>query len=207
MSVLDFPLAVLMLPLFAHLTRDWAILHFVCGGIGFACCVPMIFAPESPRWLVSQKKTQEAYELFLDVAKTNGRELTDQDKSEIKEILEEVKNSCSEEHLNPFHMFKPGYLSRTLILFLSWSMASLGTYGLTLSSTRLAGDIVLNMFLLGLADIPVAPAVFLIIKYFGRTKALFVANMTLGISTIIVALVPKDQTTVVLIFYLFGKNG
>ena len=36
-SVLDFPLAVLMLPLFAHLTRDWAILHFVCGGIGFAC--------------------------------------------------------------------------------------------------------------------------------------------------------------------------
>ena len=156
--------------------------------------------------LVSQKKTQEAYELFLDVAKTNGRELTDQDKSEISEILEEVKNSCSEEHLNPFHMFKPGYLSRTLILFLSWSMASLGTYGLTLSSTRLAGDIVLNMFLLGLADIPVAPAVFLIIKYFGRTKALFVANMTLGISTIIVALVPKDQSTVVLIFYLFGKS-
>jgi hypothetical protein len=40
-------------------------------------------------------------------------------------------------------------------MLLAWVMACLGFYGLTLNSTNLAGDPILNFFLANVCDLPV----------------------------------------------------
>jgi hypothetical protein len=41
-----------------------------------------------------------------------------------------------------------------MVMLFAWIMACLGYYGLTLNSTKLAGDPILNFFLAYLCDLP-----------------------------------------------------
>ncbi len=56
---------------------------------------------------------------LADIAKTNGRKLSEAQKKEISDILDKLDNDHSEK-LNFTHMFKKGHIQKTLILILCW---------------------------------------------------------------------------------------
>ena len=200
----DIPTHFYFFTVIAHFTRDWSSLHIVSA---IFCCVALPFwfiLPESPRWLAGNGRLDEAEKVLLRIGEVNGKELSKEQKFEVREILANVDRNMDKETLNPLNMFSRLYLKRTLILCLSWITVSLGFYSLTFNATSLHGDIILNFLYATMADTPVFLFVFFLVDRVGRPKTLAVATFVLGASCIVLALIPKTYTNIVLTFYLLG---
>ncbi|XP_041922169.1 LOW QUALITY PROTEIN: solute carrier family 22 member 4-like [Alosa sapidissima] len=61
-----------ILPVFAYFIRSWRILQLVLSMVGFLYIPLWWFIPESPRWLISQGRFQEAEAIIRAAAKKNG---------------------------------------------------------------------------------------------------------------------------------------
>ena len=77
---------------------------------------------------------------FLQIAKTNGRHLSESDIEKIRDIVLRVEtDSKSDKDLNPIHMFRGKLLYKTLIMAMGWITVCLGFYALTLNATKVRG--------------------------------------------------------------------
>ena len=56
-------------------------------------------------------------------------------------------NAEREDHLNPLDMFRREHIIKTMILLLCWNTTVISFYALTLNSTKLHGDSVLNFLI------------------------------------------------------------
>ncbi len=71
------------------------------------------------------------------MAKTNGRQLSDTQIKEIREITSNIATSSKEDsNLNPLDMFRGKLLYKTLIMVVCWTTVCLGFYALTLNATK-----------------------------------------------------------------------
>ena len=74
-------------------------------------------------------------------------------KDEIQAILMQItletQSDDEEKNLNPLDLFRSGHATKSIILCFAWMTACISFYALTLNSTQLNGDIVLNFALLG----------------------------------------------------------
>ena len=208
--VKDFlwPISQMILTLIAYNDRRWQNVHFWVGGLGLAALPCLYMIPESPRWCANNGKKDESEQILLNVAKWNGKQLSDSDQEEIQSILnqvDKVSKQSTEKNLNLIDMFKKSNLSKTLIISFSWITTCLGSYTLFLNSTRLHGDLFLNFLLSAIADFPGIIGLVITLKYFSRRLNLFVLQFVTGICCIILAFVPQERPEVILTFFLIGK--
>ena len=74
-------------------------------------------------------------------------------KDEIQAILMQItletQTDDEERNLNPLDLFRSGHATKSIILCFAWMTACISFYALTLNSTQLNGDIVLNFALNG----------------------------------------------------------
>ena len=99
-------------------------------------------------------------------------------------------------------------MKKTLIVLFNWITACLSSYTLLLNSTRLHGDLFINFLLSSvLGDIPGTICLMFTLTHFSRRANLFFFQMVTGICCLILAFVPKDNTYVILVFFLIGKCG
>ena len=149
-------------------------------------------------------KVYKFYPFISDIAETNGKTLLPSQIKEISDILDKVDIE-TESSLNPWDMFRGGFLARSLILLLSWITVNIGNYALILSSTKLAGDIVLNYLYIVMAETPVCIILYFTLDGIGRKFMLSFSLTGLGLSAVALALIPKSYTTLILISYLCGE--
>ena len=86
----DIPINAYIFCLLIHLNRHWSNMHLWTGLVSCLALPGFFFVPESPRWLASNNKKEEAETIFKQIAKTNGKELGEKDEKVIKDILNEV---------------------------------------------------------------------------------------------------------------------
>ena len=203
-----WPLTTIILAGFGYLFRHWTSLHLAIG----ICCIVLLvawfFTPESLRWLAQNGKIDEAHILLARIAKWNKRKISPEQWEEIDQILDEIQESAShkiEQNLSPLTMFTRSYLLSSVILILAWVTTNVGAYTLALNATKLSGNIFLNFILSSLVDIPMALILLFTLDRLGRRLNLSLCAGILGACCLILAFVPKEYTTVVLIFYLIGK--
>ncbi len=70
--------------------------------IGLLCAaglIPYFWVPESPRWLILHGKKDEAVKVFETIAKTNGKELTDEQRKKMLSIIDEVEGEGPESNI------------------------------------------------------------------------------------------------------------
>lgn len=166
-----FALAVASLGVLAYLIPDWRLLTI-------ATSLPTIFGllimnqiPESPRWLASQGRYDEAEAILQKMASENGfgnkhvtlrlSKLTSKAGSSVRSygILDLFTNRST--------------CVLTLIMIVSWFVNSHVYYGLSLNVKNLGGNMYVNFILAGLVEIPSYVLTVFLLNWSGRRKSLF----------------------------------
>ena len=152
-----------------YVLTDWRLLTIATSAPGI---LVVFYAPillESPRWLLSVGRVEDAECITRTMASRNGRSVPldwKLNKSLSKASKEEKNNSNKASFLDLFRT--PQMCGKTLILYGNWFVVSLTFYGLTLNSTHLGNDFHVNFMIKGALEFPAYVIAFLLVRYTGR---------------------------------------
>ena len=157
----------------------------------YFCCVSN--SSQSPRWLLSVGRIEEAEKIVREGAAFNNINLPEDFK------LRPVKKSGEEHsHWTILKLVKsPNMRTKTLILFYNWFVNAFAYFGLSLNMGQLTGgsDVYFNFTMSGLLEIPAYAAALLILKHWGRRVPYFVSMLLCGLSLLSVVLIPRGVFT------------
>ncbi|XP_052811636.1 organic cation transporter protein-like [Mya arenaria] len=165
-------IGLFLLCLVAYFVRTWNILLLV-----LACpTVLLVFyfwlIPESPRWLITRGKYEEAEKIIRKCAKVNKVELPE------KVIdADSMEEGGKESILRMITV--PRLLIRTIIIYLNWVVVSMVYYGLGLNVGNLDGDIYTNFAINSTMEVGAYILCLVLLNRVGR-KALHCGTMILG---------------------------
>ncbi|KAK0411575.1 hypothetical protein QR680_005723 [Steinernema hermaphroditum] len=138
----------------AFFTGDWRNLSRATSLLAsLPAFVVVLFAHESPRWLVQKGRLEEAREVLVAVDRLNGT-LTSQRLAEMEDILEKERTFFeTQKHRQRYsfaHLFYTWKFTR-YILTLSFALfsASITSYGLLFNMDKLSGSIYINSVFYG----------------------------------------------------------
>jgi len=147
---------------------NWRHLCIATGCLGAPVIVLLWFVPESIRWLFGQGRYEEGKVVLRRLAKRN--KLPEPDLSALDEIMEkELLEAGSTKKYTYLTLLKlPSTRKKAPLFAFMWFYMTFGYYGLTLGVSKLAGDITVNMVLMGLGEMFCLLVVWLLSKCFGR---------------------------------------
>ncbi|KAF2345641.1 Major facilitator sugar transporter-like [Trinorchestia longiramus] len=190
--------------------------------------------PESIRWLVSQNRTEEAIATLRKVAKTNGKELTEESLDFIRDRTRvapsagygSIKDSRVDLMANETKdqnaavveikvskktvidlLRTPNMRKRSLNMFFCWAVVTFMYYGLSLNSSNIGGDLFLSFILTMLIEIPSYFFSWYALDRMGRKGTLMFTFLLGGTSCVVAGVLPKDYSTVIIVMSLLGKFG
>lgn len=191
----------------AWFIQDWRTLVLVCS-IPFQ--LPLLLSmwwwvPESTRWLLSTKQYEKAEKQLLQQAKMNGVEVTDS-KKVMERLKEKIDQDAKSDTASFVDLLRNKHLRKvTLILYISFVSTVFINHGFTLTIGLEGGSIYLNIFLAGLAEVPVVFFYYLTVKYFNRRKGLLISFILTGIIFLAVIPVSNDIQWVKLTLAMVGR--
>ena len=199
---LPFPIGEMIFGTEAYFIRDWVILTVIAFAplIPFAIGIAWIL-PESPRWLLSSGKTDKAVEMIKEMAKVNGRPITEKEIFDCKSVLngndvqQVEKNDSDDGVLALFRNWTVG--SRLINMSFQWFSLTLCYYGLSYASTSLNGNPHLNFFLNVTIEIPAYIFGIIFADFWGRRPLLVFVQIISGLACVFAGL---------LFFYNFGLD-
>ncbi|XP_064595319.1 organic cation transporter protein-like [Liolophura sinensis] len=201
-----FALGIVLLAGIAFLIRNWRYLQIAVSLPSALFLVYWWIIPESPRWLIANKRLDEAEEILRHAAHVNKAKLPEK-------LFDEREKEVGGESTATYSaiLHSPTLLTRSAILFVNWLVISMVYYGLSLNSGNLAGDIYLNFFLVGLVEFPAYTLCLLLLDRIGR-KSLYCASMLSGGIACVCTIFPslyanQDLQWVTVILAMVGKLG
>ncbi|KAI4814498.1 hypothetical protein KUCAC02_003690, partial [Chaenocephalus aceratus] len=175
---LGYAIGYMILPLVAFFLRDWKSLLLAISLPGVLYIPLWWFIPESPRWLLSQGRVEEA----------------------------EAIDDDPQEHLNVISLVKTQSVrSTTVILCLVWFSLSIGYYGLSLNTSRLHANPYISCFLSAAAEVPAYMSCWLALKYFPRRLSVIFILLLGGASLFLIQLVPETLSELAVALEMLGK--
>ena len=139
----------------AFLVRDWRSLQILAYLPLLVLVGLKWLVPESPRWLISNGRLEEAKAIVEAASKANNKQVPHHllKESEMEEIdLNNVKSTKetepAEKKMTVMDLFRPMKIGvRTLNMCFQWFSVTMCYYGLAFASTSLSGDPYSNFFL------------------------------------------------------------
>ena len=178
----------LLLGALAFFIRDWRHLVLMYSAPSLLSVALYWLLPESPRWLLSVGRIEEAELVVRQGAKFNGIILPEDFHLKPVQTEKHAKRRTMIDLMRSSNM-----RSKTLILFYNWFVNAFAYFGLSLNMGQLTGgaNIYLNFTLGGLLEIPAYMAALLILQRWGRRVPYFVSMLLCGISLISIMLIPR----------------
>ncbi|CAF2535185.1 unnamed protein product [Rotaria sp. Silwood2] len=194
-----FAFGQLFLVLFANYIRTWRALT---GAISLFT-VPFVFfyfvLPESPRWLISQGRFNEAEKVLRRIAVDNKRDF---DKDAYEQVKEEQEISMLDKHNQEgvMGLFRSKIMFIISInLFFQWLVQNLVFYGVSQNTGSWDLDPYLSFTLSALVELAAYVLVHLILDRVGRKLPYCVFAILFGLVALLVLplqkFVPKDSYT------------
>ncbi|NXM40248.1 S22A5 protein, partial [Gymnorhina tibicen] len=195
----------MLLPLFAFFIRDWRMLLLALTLPGLLCIPLWWVIPESPRWLISQGRFQEAEDIIRKAAKTNGITAPDVilDPRELQDV-----NSQKQQTYTILDLMKTrNILTITIMSVLIWMIISVGYFGLSLDTPNLHGNVYVNCFLSAVIEVPAYIISWLLLRNLPRRYSMAAALFLGGCVLLFIQLVPSHIRALSILLVMLGKFG
>ncbi|KAL0994543.1 hypothetical protein UPYG_G00123770 [Umbra pygmaea] len=197
---LFFAFGYMMLPLLAFFIRDWKPLLLTMSVPGLVYIPLWWFIPESPRWLLSQGRVEEAEAILREAAKRNRVTAP-----EVIFIQGEVNLKPEQRHSSLDLLRTSNIRNITLIISLVWFSLSMGYFCISLNTSRLHGDPYVNCFISASIEVPAYITSWLLLRYLPRRLSIS-ANMLLGGAALFfIQLVPPSMPSLSIALEMMGK--
>ncbi|KAM4731840.1 solute carrier family 22 member 4-like isoform 2-T2 [Anableps anableps] len=200
-----YAFSMMLLPGTAYLVRSWRHLSLIMAVPGLACIPLWWLVPESPRWLLSQGRLQEA-ELLLRSAALENR-------VEAPPVIfhppkAEKAGSQKAESVSFLDLLKTANIRHiTLKLWLIWFSVSVSYFGLSFSMSTLYGNPFLNYFLLTAVELPAYFASWLAARSLPRRLSYISFSLLGALALLLIQVTMKSYPTLTMFLVLLGKFG
>ncbi|XP_023110765.2 solute carrier family 22 member 5 isoform X4 [Felis catus] len=185
--------------------RDWRMLLLALTVPGVLCAALWWFIPESPRWLISQGRFEEAEVIIRRAAKINGivAPSTIFDSSELQDLSSKKQQSHSILDLLQTRNIR----MVTVMSIILWMTISVGYFGLSLDTPNLHGDVYVNCFLSAVVEVPAYVLAWLLLQHLPRRYSMATALFLGGSVLLFMQLVPPDLYYLATVLVMVGKFG
>ncbi|XP_066955024.1 organic cation transporter protein-like isoform X2 [Macrobrachium rosenbergii] len=218
--VLPWAIGYMLVPGIAYIIRSWRWLQ-----TAYSMPVILLFSyywllPESPRWLTTHGRYEEAVKILSAIAKSNKRHMPPEDALIVslkgmtppKEEAEET-DAVSKiiENLKRFLVLvlKSEFRWKILVCYFCWYSVSMVYYGVSLNSGNLSTDPYMYVFLGGLIEVPSYVLLWPMLAYLGRKRSLVglysLCALTISIIAILLGTQDEVSTGVIMFLSLSGK--
>ncbi|XP_040068686.1 organic cation transporter protein isoform X1 [Ixodes scapularis] len=198
----------LVLALVAYLIKSWFYVQLVAMVSALVLVVGFWILPESPRWLMANKKFEQARSLIMEAVERNEK-----DKEEAEQKFELLKVEFEKEQpknvfgkVTVFDLLKsPVLRKRTLILFCCWFVNSFTYYAMSLNTNDLGGNPYLNFAIAGAVEFPAYAISIVIIKRIGRRISQCGCMVLAGCSCLLTIFFSGQTLWLKIAFAMLGK--
>ncbi|XP_070373516.1 solute carrier family 22 member 4 isoform X2 [Equus asinus] len=200
-----FAVGYMLLPLFAYFIRDWRMLLLALTVPGVLCFPLWWFIPESPRWLISQRRFREAEDIIQKAAKMNNVPTPGVifDPVELLELT-----SLKQQKAIILDLFRTQNIATiTIMSLLLWMLTSVGYFALSLNTPNLHGDAYLNCFLSALIEVPAYITAWLLLRTLPRRFIIAGVLFLGGGVLLLIQGVPADYNFLSIGLVMLGKFG
>uniref|UniRef100_A0AC35TYW8 MFS domain-containing protein n=1 Tax=Rhabditophanes sp. KR3021 TaxID=114890 RepID=A0AC35TYW8_9BILA len=171
-----FAIGQIVLGVLAYYLRDYTHLQAAIAAPTLLFLSYYWLVPESPRWLVSKKRYEDANKILKKAVKFNkssSRSLPDKWWLELEDLDSPVEQAVPEKKYGYADLFKtPQMLRRSLVSFFMWPVVSMIYYGVAMKPDFLGGDIYVSFIFGGIMELPALFIVYLTIDRLGRKPLL-----------------------------------
>ncbi|CAH2047300.1 unnamed protein product, partial [Iphiclides podalirius] len=175
------PLAYVIVSLLSLLLPNWRDLQLAVSLPGCLLLLLWIVLPESPRWLISRGRIQEAKEIIVKAAKFNKREVPD----DMDKLMILSKPDTEVEQPSVLMLFQGALLKRTFCLFLAWFSMTIAYYGLLLNIGNFnLGNLHVTSIILAVVEIPAIAMSIPILLKAGRRIPIFISMLACGLACV-----------------------
>uniref|UniRef100_F7EKA1 Solute carrier family 22 member 16 n=2 Tax=Monodelphis domestica TaxID=13616 RepID=F7EKA1_MONDO len=206
-----FAVGVMIVALMGYLVRTWWLYQIFLSTttLPFVLCCWAL--PETPFWLLSEGRYEEAQTVIDLMAKWNGT-----DPCNVSDLLSGEQGggigtatgdvSSGEKNHNILHLFCNWNIAkRTLTVWLTWFTGSLGYYVFSLSSVNLGGNEYLNLFLIGAVELPAYAFACIGMDNVGRRNTLTPFLICSGLICMVIMLIPQHCSVLNVLANMAGK--
>jgi len=176
----------LILAVLGYLVRSWRNLMVMISVPSVLAVLLVWLVPESPRWLISKGRLEEAESILRAGAKVNGAELPADWK------LHHVQKDEKQSSATILDLFKTRTMrTKIMIIYYNFFVCAFLYFGLTLNIGDLGGDVFVNFAVSGLLEIPAYGLAMVVLLKYGRRVPYSCALISSGICLLSVGLVPR----------------
>ncbi|RVE64120.1 hypothetical protein OJAV_G00143120 [Oryzias javanicus] len=197
-----FAVGYMLLPLCAYFLRDWRSLLLALS-VPCVAYIPLWWIlPESPRWLLSQGRIEDAEAVVKKAAKWNKVQAP---RNIFESNTVEVTNS-KKEHYNVFDLLRHSNI-RTTTLLLCFVLFTLitGYYCLSFNTSQLHTDPYISSFISAVVEIPAYISSFIALRYFPRRLSIIGSLIAGAVPLYLIQLVPEDLSSLSLSLEMLSK--
>lgn len=198
----------LVLALVAYIIKSWFYVQLVAMVAALILVVGYWVLPESPRWLMANRKFPRARKIIMKAVERNEK---DKEDAELKfELLK--KEFDKEQPKNVFRkatvfdlLKSPVLRKRTLILYFCWFVNSFTYYAMSLNTNDLGGNPYLNFAIAGAVEFPAYAISILMIQKLGRRWSQSGCMLLAGLACVVTIFFSGSTLWLKITFAMVGK--
>ncbi|XP_003427518.1 beta-alanine transporter [Nasonia vitripennis] len=223
-----FATAMSLLALLSYLMRNWYSLSLVISVPFVALFSYYWIIPESPRWLLSKNRIDEAEVIVQAMAKSNGKAVppnflrtmeleimrrqgvscNDQNSGEITSADLATENRVQPISATPMDLLtNPNIRKKFFILAFDWVANAVVYNGLSYNTTNLGVSDYLAFFIGGVVEIPSYIVTWYAMDRLGRRWVLCITMLLGGVACVSCMFVPEDNVWLTVCLAMVGKFG